>query len=353
MLELYKARLQATTGTEHPTMGEVLRQQANMIMDATWENDTQHQKAFIYSFDTSIGGYSEKQPIDIKFIKGTKYTVLKDQVEYYLQFRPGVHANLGSYIDIPDDVGNLHTWLLVGRNNDEKFVKYNILECNYNFKWVADGKLYSCLGVERSRNSYNAGVWTDYLVTTVENQTAVWLPTNEYTVTIDYDTRMVISSSLRKKKPLCWKVSKIEETLPAGVSKFTFKQHLFNPHVDIPDETGEFVADLGRQLVDDSNEPSAATYSIISSSEEHMAYIGDTVVFQGYFFDADNNELELEGSWDVDTPSICSDIESSGNILKLKIKKDYSIGGLKFTVKFAEKNTGDYSSTYKVEVKVI
>ena len=48
--------------------------------------------------------------------------------------------------------------LIVGRSDEPQFVKYNILKCNWTFRWIADGVIHECLGVLRARNSYNSGL---------------------------------------------------------------------------------------------------------------------------------------------------------------------------------------------------
>lgn len=65
---------------------------------------------------------------------------------------------MGTYVDIPDDTGTYNRWLIVGRSDEPQFVKYNILKCNWTFKWIVEGILYECLGVLRARNSYNSGL---------------------------------------------------------------------------------------------------------------------------------------------------------------------------------------------------
>lgn len=143
MLELYKRRLKAS-GTH---MGDALKKQSDMIMDKTFKNDIAYRVCYI-----------EGKPVDAKYIVHTYYTISKDAVDYHLQFRPGVHYPIGTYIDVPDDVGEYHTWLIVARSDEPQFVKYNILKCNWTFKWMDGDIVRECLGVLRSRNSYNSGL---------------------------------------------------------------------------------------------------------------------------------------------------------------------------------------------------
>ena len=106
----------------------------------------------------TICDFKKKYISEETFKKIANYTISKDAVDYHLQFRPGVHYPIGTYIDVPDDVGEYHTWLIVARSDEPQFVKYNILKCNWTFKWMDGEIVRECLGVLRSRNSYNSGL---------------------------------------------------------------------------------------------------------------------------------------------------------------------------------------------------
>ena len=116
-------------------------------MNQTFTNDIAYRKCYI-----------DGEPVDAKYITYTYYSISKDFVDYHLQFRPGVHFPMGKYVDIPDDTGTYNRWLIVGRSDEPQFVKYNILKCNWVLKWIIDGEIHECLGVLRSRNSYNSGL---------------------------------------------------------------------------------------------------------------------------------------------------------------------------------------------------
>ena len=120
-------------------MGQALKNQSDMIMNETFTNDIAYRKCYI-----------DNTPVDAKYIVYTYYSISKDAVDYHLQFRPGIHYPIGTYIDIPDDVGIYNRWLIVGRSDEPQFVKYNILKCNWTFRWIADGVIHECLGVLES-----------------------------------------------------------------------------------------------------------------------------------------------------------------------------------------------------------
>lgn len=226
-------------------LGEIKKNQSDMLMEVTFDRDPTYKKGMLYN--------ANLEPIEIvefKFQKAQVYTINKDQVEYFVQFRTGFHPekmlNTGNkkyrlyeddkerisfYLDITDDDGDVYKWLIVGRNNDNAFVRYNALQCNWVFEWMIDRQYYSCLGVVRSRNNYNSGVWSDGFTTSVENQTQFFVPTNDITRTIDYDVRFMITDN--PLHPKTYEISKVEDTFPLGLLKLTLVQDHYNSHTDV------------------------------------------------------------------------------------------------------------------------
>ena len=128
-------------------MGDALKQQSDLIMDKTFKNDIAYRICYI-----------DGEPVDAKYLVNTYYSISKDAVDYHILFRPGVHYPIGKYIDIPDDVGEYHRWLILNRSDEPQFPKYNVLKCNWTFRWITNGVIHKQLGVLRMRNSYNSGL---------------------------------------------------------------------------------------------------------------------------------------------------------------------------------------------------
>ena len=72
--------------------------------------------------------------------------------------------------------------------------------------------------------------------TSVENQTAFIIPSNDITRGIDYGYRFMITDNTIHPKP--YEVTKIMDTFPLGTTKVTLKQTHYNEHTDLcgPDE---------------------------------------------------------------------------------------------------------------------
>ena len=256
---------------EGKTMGEVLKKQSDMIMDATFTRDIAYRKCYIldnnYFFpEQTLEGYIKAKavfagtdtynpekikgfkPIDAKYLIHTYTSLNSDTVDYYLQFRPLAHGQnpnirVGNYVFVPDDLGVYRLWIIVARDNRPQFPQFYILQCDSLLKWHigheeiplfegahVDTGTYYTWSVQRTQSSYNSGVWSDYSTTTVQNQLKAWLPTNRDTNTIFYNEHFVIGyNDLRR---IAWEVSKVETSTTCGITKLTFKQELEYDPVD-------------------------------------------------------------------------------------------------------------------------
>lgn len=176
------------------TMGEQLKKQSDIIMEATWWNNIQSKVCYIYDYfhddqprlcEGMTYENTTKTPIDAKFIV-TKYASLgKDQVEFHLQFRPSQplsfksgdslyyfetdykakywsHFPIGFFVDIPDEKGIYKKWLIVDKEEGNQFLKYLILPCNYELNWIEKKdstrikrRMWCVL---RTQSSYNSGL---------------------------------------------------------------------------------------------------------------------------------------------------------------------------------------------------
>lgn len=127
------------------TIGQQIKKQSDDVMEATWDNDIQSRVCYLYDYyhddEPTLNRnilhrqYTTKTRIDAKFIIKSYSSLDKDQVEYYLQFKPNqktqfeptdelyyfeenyrrVYGNddfVGMYCDIPDDQGIYHRWLI-------------------------------------------------------------------------------------------------------------------------------------------------------------------------------------------------------------------------------------------------
>ena len=159
-------------------------------MEEKRANDIQSKTCYIYDYfhddqkdkkDHMTYENTTKTRIDAKFIVKSYQSINKDQVDYYIQFKPSQktvfskddelyyfetdyrnkYQNddfIGLYCDIPDDKGIYRKWLICSKEPANQFVKYLVLPCNYFLHWVEnDGQnryKRSMWVVLRNQNSY-------------------------------------------------------------------------------------------------------------------------------------------------------------------------------------------------------
>ena len=68
-----------------------------MVIDSTFKRDPSYREVFV----THVPNRIELQKMDAKFMIHTHRSITGDSEDYYLQFRPHVKVQIGSYVDIP------------------------------------------------------------------------------------------------------------------------------------------------------------------------------------------------------------------------------------------------------------
>lgn len=335
----FKARHQS----HGDSMSRALRNQSDMIMNSTFDRDPSYRVVLING-----------EKVDAKYLVHA-YTSLSsgDSVDYYLQLRPGVYYEPGTYVDIPNRDDEYERWMIVLQDDLPQFPLHYILKCNWTLKWIYDGKIYSCLGVHRSQLSYNSGLWTDFNFTTPENMTKVWLPTTEDTKTLNYGQRVLISNN--ELHPIAWELSKIEDTLPLGLTKLTFTQSQFDPHRDNPQlMIADYYSTNIEPIVKDEEQPTAGHSKITFNGTKQVLKVnGSYKTFTAHFYDNNNNELSLSPQWDVKVPSSGDeskfDVIYDGDQLKIKCLNYYDLIGKVITI-VVNDDSGKMHSSIDMEV---
>ena len=286
------------------TIGEAHKLESDKVMEWTWNNDIDAKTAYFYDqarddeFRTRSNLHPEKSrskiPIEIKFFEMEYNSLSKDEVAYHIMFKPsfiyqeqvpyydeefadplGAVWPIGMYCDIEDSRGQYNRWLVVGqyRHYSNQFPSYLVLPCDHLLQWVFRGKKYESWCVLRSQSSYNSGIWQDFKISSPENQKIVWLPYNEITNTIFYDQRVAIGEA--REEPICWMLSKVEDTNVRGISRYTCKQDRWNGKTDYieVDSEGNVIGIWCDYFTNDdvvpvpiTDEPLAKIYSVVTCS---------------------------------------------------------------------------------------
>ena len=369
-------------------LSEVRKIQSDRIMDASFTGDVGYKKVYILTRDNGW------QYVDAKYSKHATPSILRDAVDYYLQFRPGIHFPVGSYVFIPDDtsfdlniseehplegdVSNL--WLIVGRNNSKQFVRYQVLKVNWNFKWVHQVgdkvKVLNCLGCARNANSYTSGVWNDFYVTALDNVTSAWLPNtahvygdkmSEYGLcdirTITIQTRMMIS--LNNINPNCYMVSKVLDMSPQGVLKLTLKQDDYNKRRDNPEiMVCDYYTDFGEITTTEpdpiiSPEKTSTITQVEISANGFIGVTSPMIVGQISYFMVTFSDDNVDAQWRITLQDSSDDAEAieklmvinqlNDSLISIKPGKSNKVKGKSFILSVSDSN-GDYYSSIVVEV---
>jgi len=384
--DLYKTRLNQNYGKIIP---ERIREAADMVQLNGWYNDPQVIIGAVL-YRHSENGHGSKYDIvaveDVKFIRKEEQAFASQAVEFFVQFKPGVEYELGTYIDIPNHRGELQRWLIVDKSEELQFIRFNILRCNYVVKWVKDNYIWECLSVVRNVNSYSTGIYRGQTILTTNNMTKLIMPSDYVSNALYYDMRIVVSSEDREI-PFVWKTSKIEELTPAGISAFTMIQDVYNEHTDYNEKHG-VIADINKEVIFEepvSNDIRRGTVDLyilkrIGSAKEYVKVydnvvkIGQRVKFVATFYNYMDDPIDIPASWKIEGLEIYKQ-DARGNIvedvfgepvvigqsyseyalddndreLSLRINKDYYIGGTRFVVTMQD-TAGDYEP---VEMEII
>lgn len=308
------------------TIGQQLKVMSDEVVQETWDNDIQTRQCYIYDYfhdDQSDIEYGynpalskTKIPVKLKFIVKTYKSMAKEDPEYHIMFEPDVWNSMsckpdwfvknygnffvefpiGLYVDIPDDRGIYHRWLIMYLELANQFPKLGVLRCNYQFKWIENDGVYrhkrKVWGVNATQNSYTSGVWRDRITSTYDDQDKFYLPWNQITRELEHDTRLVIS--MLKKRPWVYKITKVDDTATKGIITFTIKQDRYEPDHDYVsldpnnEDYGDMYADYySSTILPESNQK--GTMAIESSN--FNIRLGSSKVLTVKIYDFENNDI--------------------------------------------------------------
>lgn len=372
------------------TIGQIYKEQSDWAMNQTWWNDPQSKVAYIYDYfhddqpeikDHMTYENTTKTRIDIKFIVKSYQSMDKDQVDYYIQFRPdtkfdfteedelyyyekdfhkryGADYPIGMMIDIPDDRGIYHKWLICRDEPANQFPKFLILPLNYRLYWIEQNgdKRYkrNMWCAIRMQSSYTSGSYVDKVFSRPDNQTKLWFSMNSITEKFwysdddDKNMRLIVSAPL--EQPVTWRITKCENAQPLGIQKLTLYQDRFNEHTDYVNlETGEMYANYFDSEIapTDPSTPTTPPSSItarISASTSTIKVGGSYKNLTVNLFNDSNEDITTEYAnatftWtcsidDEDwTNKVAWRADTEYNQKKLKFPSDASVIGKILTVK--------------------
>lgn len=399
---MYKTMLNNKGGTLH----KARRNHSDMIMNATFTGDIGYKK--VYILDKDNGWHYE----DAKYSKHATPSILKDAVDNYLQFRPKVHYPVGTYVFIPDDTSfdigfeetepsnpfkdlnfNMNKlWLIVGRDDANDFVRYNILKCNWEFKWVVnyngENRIMNIIGCVRNANSYTSGVWTaDYSVS-LDNITNAWVPDTYLiydnkisdfelcdTRYLRHEQRFMLTHN--KLDPKVYAVTKVQDLIPQGIIKLTLKQDELN---DVRDNLDlmicDYYSDSGEILPRRENELDKPVITLLwgavinedgilmkNHQPENVLHIAQTTYYNVEFL-SNGQPLKMDSEWrikyigtsdltDEEKEQLCNMLimrQIDNDAISIRPSKANRLIGERFELTVQDLS-GDYTLSYNLEVQ--
>lgn len=379
------------------TLGQVKKNQSDVIVNNTFTSDPNYKRVYILTKD----GWKWE---DAKYQLHSSPSVSNNSVDYYLQFRPKVHYPIGSYVIVPDDTSpdvNLtkdeinnpfiqpvenrsQWWIIVGRDEANAYVRYMMLKCDWDFKWVYKGKLMSCWACSRNVSGVSSGISNHEYSTSVENLFSSWLPDTYFTYgdkleelglcntrTIKHNQRFFYSNN--DLDPKIYQVTNIVDIVPQGIIKLSIKQDEFNSErdnvelrvCDYYSDGGDILIEIPKVEESDSNKWSSIRWLSTDKSGELIDGVETNIeIGATYYFGVEFSNNAVDPQWSVEL--IDDDGEYSeddkeyytglmkltkfdNTTLALKSSKAYSLKGKSFTLSVSDAD-GNYKSSIRLEV---
>ena len=351
--EHYKSRM-AHRGAN---MSEMLRMQSNMVIEQTWNNDPNARRVYVVKVARGLPAVTDKHElVDVKFNVDTYQKVGSDEPAYHLQFRHGAEKRnpdigVGSYVYMEDEDGEWKWWMIVSFDERPQFRQYHIIECNWKFGWIVDGKIYYHLGILRNGSSTREADENSY-TSIVNGNMICWMATNTETQTIGHDQKFLISDAGRMP-PLCYSVATISDSMPVGITKFVMSQSTFDQIHDSADlMLAGYYADSVEPVEPDIEQELSGTATISYSGTKPTIKVGGsakvfTPVFSvegttvtQWFVSDENGDISGNANYTI---------ERDNELLKIKVGLNYNLIGTVLIVQLV----GSDGSTAELSVEVI
>lgn len=343
-------------------MGETMRRQSDMVVNATWLNSVAARRVQVKWLNRGLppeyaNADEFEDPIDAHFELKSAYSIANGESPYYLTFRPGEmvrhpEIKVGAYVSIPNVDNIPEWWMIVFIEDDNELQKSYIMKCNWVFKWVVDGKIYSHLGVLRNGSSTREADENAY-TTMVNGNGVMWMATNYDTQTLKHGQRLLISDEGRTP-PLCYSIGDIIDTRPIGLTKFVLSQGTY-------DDTHDNAELMLANYYDSNVEPEESDPEIeilgtavitYNGAQPTVKVGGSYKVFTASFSDENvtvDKWLVSDENGDISADTSNYTIEYDGNQMKFKVSPNYYLIGKVIIVQ----TIGTDGSTAEVRVEVV
>ena len=343
-------------------MGETMRRQSDMIVNATWLNSVAARRVQVKWLNrglpptyTNVNEFED--PIDAHFELKSAYSLNSGESPYYLTFRPGElvrhpEIKVGADVSIPNVDNIPEWWMIVFIEDDNELKKSYIMKCNWVFKWVVDGKIYSHLGVLRNGSSTREADENAY-TTMVNGNGVMWMATNFDTQTLKHGQRLLISDEGRMP-PLCYSIGDIIDTRPIGLTKFVLSQGTYDSVHDNAELmlANYYDSNVEPEVSDPEIEILSTAVITYNGTQPTVKVGGSYKVFTASFSDENvtvDKWLVSDENGDISTDTSNYTIEYLDKQMKLKVAPNYALISKVLIVQVI----GTDKSTAEVRVEVV
>ena len=343
-------------------MGETMRRQSDAVVNATWLNSVAARRVQVKWLNRGLppeyaSSDDFEDPIDAHFELKSTYSIANGETPYYLTFRPGElvrhpEIKVGAYVSIPNVDNIPEWWMIIFIEDDNELKKSYIMKCNWIFKWVVDGKIYSHLGVLRNGSSTREADENAY-TTMVNGNGIMWTSTNFDTQTLKHGQRLLISDEGRMP-PLCYSVGDIIDTRPVGLTKFVLSQGTFDAIHDNAELMLANYYDSNVEPEESSPETEIlSTAAITYNGTQPTVKVGGSYkVFTASFSDENvvvDKWLVSDENGDISADTGNYTIEYLDKQMKLKVAPNYELIGKVLIIQVI----GNNGSVAEVRVEVV
>lgn len=343
-------------------LGEMMRGQSNEVVNAIWMNSVAARRVQVKWLNSGLPPEYEsadefEDPIDAHFELKNAYSLNSGESPYYLTFRPGEmvrhpEIKVGAYVSIPNVDNIPEWWMIVFIEDDNELKKSYIMKCNWVFKWVVDGKIYSHLGVLRNGSSTREADENTY-TTMVNGNGVMWMATNVDTRTLKHGQRLLISDEGRMP-PLCYSIGDIIDTRPVGLTKFVLSQGTYDAVHDNAELmlAGYYDSNVEPEESDPEIEFLSTAAITYNGTKPTIKVGGSYKVFTASFSDENvtvDKWLVSDENGDILADTSNYTIEYLNKQMKLKVALNYELIGTVLTIQVI----GTDGSTAEIRVEVI
>lgn len=282
-LDFYRTRLNFDGGSQR----EAVRGQSERIKSVVFEDSQAYKTVYVNGL-----------PYDARILQDVSATVKSGSGNYQIEFRQPNLFKSGTYIEIENIFGEMDTWLMMDISDDLLFPLHPIKKCTRLLSWKNEsGKIISrWMAFDDTYKLYDGVRTYDNFTILPDSTMTIFLPFDEETIKLRFDSRFLIDAEGITEEPEAWKVvnrnavSRVENG--HGIIMLTLGRDQYNHETDNPEL---MIADFYKDaLKPDKPQPAINVDSAVFTYKGQPKIVAGSPAksFGMEFYDKDGNKLE-------------------------------------------------------------